>query len=249
MEIFTDAGGIILSRWAHYLAGVTWIGLLYYFNFVQVPSFAQFEAAPRNEAISKLVPRALWWFRWGAVATVASGILVLWAQDQLTDGNYWSSPRGIGISTGILLAVIMFLNVWGVIWRNQKVVIANAERVAAGGEADPNAAAAGRRGLLASRTNALFSIPMLFFMAFPSHFVANDGSGFDAFDTDGNSTAPYWIGLILIVGLLEANALGLLGGTGQGPIRRYLETHRDTIIAGFALWVVIYLLWELTLSA
>lgn len=238
MEIFDQAGAIILSRWAHYLAGVTWIGLLYYFNFVQVPSFAQFEAAPRNEAIDKLVPRALWWFRWGAVATVASGFLILWAQEQLTDGDYWTSPAGISISTGILLAFFMFMNVWMFIWPNQRKVIANARNVAAGGQADPEAAAAGRKALLASRTNAMFSIPMLFFMGATSHF--------SSIYAKTDSTGMYWGPVTLIILLLEANALGWLGGTGPGPLRKYLETHRNTIIAGFVLWVVIYLIWEAT---
>jgi uncharacterized membrane protein len=114
MEIFTREGGEILARWGHYLAGVTWIGLLYYFNFVQVPSFAQFEAAPRTEAINKLVPRALWWFRWGAVATLVSGLLIIASKPELDD--YFDSPGGVSISTGMLLAIIMFLNVWLVIW-------------------------------------------------------------------------------------------------------------------------------------
>ena len=237
MEIFTQEGGIILSRWAHYLAGVTWIGLLYYFNFVQVPSFAQFEASPRTEAINKLVPRALWWFRWGAVATLASGILILIAQENM-DGDYFESPAGVSISTGMLLAIIMFLNVWLVIWPKQRTVIASAQRVAAGGEADPAAAPAGRKALLASRTNALFSIPMLFFMGATSHF-----SGVFA---DADNQGLYWAVVVVIVGLLELNALGVLGGTGQDAPRKYLETHRDTIIAGFVLWIVIYIMWEVS---
>ena len=236
MEIFTQEGGVILSRWAHYLAGVTWIGLLYYFNFVQVPSFAQFEAAPRTEAINKLVPRALWWFRWGAVATLVSGILILIAQENM-DGDYFESPAGVSISTGMLLAIIMFLNVWLVIWPNQRKVIASAQRVAAGGEADPAAAPAGRKALLASRTNTLFSIPMLFFMGATSHFSGIFG------DTDNQGV--YWLVVIIVVGLLELNALGVLGGTGQDAPRRYLETHRDTIITGFVLWIILYALWEI----
>ena len=70
MEIFTKLGGIVLSRWFHVLAGVTWIGLLYYFNFVQTPALAGFEAGSRTEVQAKLLPRALWWFRWGAALTL-----------------------------------------------------------------------------------------------------------------------------------------------------------------------------------
>ncbi len=248
MEIFQDAGGIILSRWVHYLAGITWIGLLYYFNFVQVPSFATFEAGTRNEAIDKLVPRALWWFRWGAVLTLLSGIMILATQGNLTQDNYFAEPAGVSISTGMLLAIIMFMNVWMVIWPNQRKVIANARNVIAGGEADPTAAAAGRKALLASRTNALFSIPMLFFMGATGHFRGNDGSGLSNYVTEGN-VGKFWGPVVLIILLLELNALGVLGGTGQGPLRKYLDSHRDTIIAGFVLWVVIYLIWEFAFSA
>lgn len=235
MEIFTREGGEILSRWGHYLSGVTWIGVLYYFNFVQVPSFASFEAGTRTEAIGKLVPRALWWFRWGAVATVATGLLIILSKPD--QEAYWDSSTGVAISTGILMALIMFLNVWGIIWRNQKVVIASAQRVAAGGEADPAAADAGRKALVASRTNTLFSIPMLFFMGAASHFAG-------VFDTADNRGAYYGV-MTLIVVLIELNAVGVFGGVGPSPLRKYADSHRDTIIAGFVLWVVLYLLWEI----
>jgi uncharacterized membrane protein len=235
VEIFTRTGAEMLSRWGHYLAGVTWIGLLYYFNFVQTPAFAGFEAGPRTEAISKLVPRALWWFRWGAAATLATGLLIIASQPD--QGDYFDSSRGVAISTGILMAFIMFLNVWLVIWPAQKKVIASAQRVAAGGEADPEAAAAGRRGAVASRTNTLFSIPMLFFMGAASHF-----SGL--FDTNDNRGVYYLIVLVL-VGLIELNAIGVFGGVGPSPLRKYADNHRDTIIYGFVLWVIFYVLWEI----
>ena len=236
MELFTREGAEILSRWGHYLTGVTWIGLLYYFNFVQTPAFAGFEAGPRTEAISKLVPRALWWFRWGAAATLATGLLIVASQPD--QGDYFDSSRGVAISTGILMAIIMFLNVWLVIWPAQKKVIASAQRVAAGGEADPEAAAAARRGAVASRTNTLFSIPMLFFMGAASHFAPQH------FDTTDNRGMYYGI-MTLIVVLIELNAIGVFGGVGPSPLRKYADSHRDTIIAGFVLWVVLYLLWEI----
>ena len=112
----------------------------------------------------------LWWFRWAAAATVGFGLILIVQQDAKTGnsnlftGDYWKSSQGVSIATGILLGVTMFLNVWGVIWRNQKVVIANARNVQAGGAADPAAADAGRKALLASRMNTIFSLPMLFFM-------------------------------------------------------------------------------------
>jgi uncharacterized membrane protein len=241
MEIFTQAGGIILSRWAHYLSGVTWIGLLYYFNFVQVPSFAEFEAGPRTEAVRKLVPRALWWFRWGAVLTVLSGISILGFQEQLNNSEYFETPPGISISTGVLLALVMFGNVWGVIWRNQKIVIANAEGTAAGRPADPNAAAAGRKALLASRTNTLLSIPMLFFMGATGHFAGIYGGR-----PEGGERATYWIVVLLIVLILELIGLGVIGGPGPGPTKVHLETHKNTIISGFVLAAVFYLLFEVS---
>ena len=244
LKILDQVGLEMLSRWGHYLAGVTWVGLLYYFNFVQVPAFAGFEAGPRTEAISKLVPRALWWFRWGAVLTLLTGLSILAFQDALTDGEYWKTPPGISISTGILLALVMFANVWLVIWPKQKIVIASAQRVAAGGEADPNAAAAGRRGVLASRTNAFLSIPMLFFMGATSHWAAR------LFDEvpPGGDRLTYWIIVLVIVLLAELNGLGKLGGTEPGGPRAYLDDHKSTIIAGIVLLVVFIALWEILIG-
>ncbi|HEX2038273.1 MAG TPA: urate hydroxylase PuuD [Acidimicrobiales bacterium] len=236
MEIFTQTGGVILSRWGHYLAGVTWIGLLYYFNFVQVPAFAAFEATPRTEAVRKLVPRALWWFRWGAVLTLLTGISILLFQEQLDDMDYFKTPSGISILLGALLAIVMFSNVWGVIWPNQKRFIANAEATTAGREADPNAAAWGRKALCASRTNTLFSIPMLFFMGATSHFAPVYEGG------DGGERALFWIVSLVLIALLEAIALS---APAQGsPAAWHLDSHRNTIVAGFVLWAIFLVLFE-----
>jgi uncharacterized membrane protein len=237
LELFTRQGAIILSRWGHYLAGITWIGLLYYFNFVQTPAFAEFDPAARTDAFRKLVPRALWWFRYAALLTVLTGLLILGFQKQF-DADYMKSSQGAAISTGILLALIMFTNVWAVIWPNQKILIANAERVAGGAEPDPAAAAAGRKGLLASRTNTFFSIPVIFFMGAASHFSAQG-------DAPGGQRGLYWLVVIVLAAVFELNALGRLGGYGQDPPRKYLETHKNTIIAGFVLWAALYLLWDL----
>jgi uncharacterized membrane protein len=236
MELFTQDGGIMLSRWAHYLAGVCWIGLLWYFNFVQTPAFVAFEAGPRTEAIRKLVPRALWWFRYGALLTLLSGLLVLAFQENF-DGDYMKSPMGISISTGILLALIMFGNVWGIIWPNQKIVIENARRTAAGEEALPNAAAAGRKGACASRTNTLFSIPMLFFMGATSHFAPK----FLGHDTEPKR-AIYWIVTLVLIVAIEAIALS--APAVGAPQAWHIDSHRNTIIAGFVLAAVLILLFE-----
>jgi uncharacterized membrane protein len=234
--LFHRVGGVILSRWAHFLAGVTWIGILYYFNFVQVPSFAAFDAGSRTEATAKLVPRALWWFRWGAMLTLLSGISILAFQDQF-NGDYWKTPSGVSIATGILLALVMFSNVWFVIWPHQKKVIANAENVLAGGQADPAAAASARKGLLASRTNTLFSIPMLFFMAATSHFAPLHTSA-----TSGKRGA--FLGIVVVTtAIFELIALGVFG-TEPGGLRAYLDQHRNTIIAGFAYAALLIVLFE-----
>jgi uncharacterized membrane protein len=237
MELFSQTGGMMLSRWGHYLAGVTWIGLLYYFNFVQTPSFANFEAGPRTEAVRKLVPRALWWFRYGALLTLLTGLSILAFQEQLTDMDYFKSPQGVSIATGILLAVIMFGNVWGIIWPNQKIFIENAERTAAGQEALPNAASAARKAACASRTNTFFSIPMLFFMGATSHFAP-------AFldHTEDPKRGLYWlVALVLIVAI---EAIGLSAPAVGKPQAWHIDNHRNTIIGGFVLAFVLILLFE-----
>ena len=237
LELFTRDGGILLSRYAHYLSAITWIGLLYYFNYVQTPAFATFDAPARTEAISKLVPRALWWFRWAAVFTVLSGFFILGFQDQFK-GDYFKSGPGISISTGALLGIIMLANVWGVIWRNQKTVIKSAQGVMEGGAALPEAADAGRRGGLASRTNTVFSIPLVFFMAFTGHLAAK----YDA--SDGGKRALYWLPVLVVIALFELNGLGVIGGIGQSSIKKYLEKHTTAIATGAILVVVFYLWFE-----
>ena len=170
--------------------------------------------------------------------TLLSGISILAFQDQF-DGDYFKTASGTSIATGILLALVMFSNVWFVIWPVQKRVIANAENVMAGGQADPAAAGFARRGLLASRTNTVLSIPMLFFMAATSHFAP-------VHDASSSGKRGAFLGIMLfITAILELNALGLLGGTAPSPTTRYLETHRDTIIAGFAYAVVLIALFEI----
>ena len=100
LNIISRSGGAFASRWAHVVVGIMWIGLLYYFNFVQVPAFAEMEAAARNNALDKLAWRALWWFRWAAAATVVTGIMILMFQTngdkmQLVSGDYWKSATGM----------------------------------------------------------------------------------------------------------------------------------------------------------
>jgi uncharacterized membrane protein len=241
VALFTRLGGEILSRWAHYLAGVTWIGLLYYFNFVQTPAFVDFEAGPRTEAFRKLVPRALWWFRWGAMFTVLSGLLILGFQDRF-DNDYFKTSGGISIATGILFGLIMFANVWLVIWPNQKVVIANAEGVAAGRDPLPNAAAAARKAGCASRTNTVLSIPLLWFMAATSHFAVLRHEQFPK----GGDRLTYWIVALVIALVLEGIALSA-PAVGK-PQAFHIDKHRNTLITGFVISAILIGLFEVLFS-
>ncbi len=231
----------MLSRAGHILAGITWIGLLYFFNFVQTPAFADMSAEGRSEAQRKITLRALWWFRYAAALTFLFGLFIIGVQDDM--GDYFSDQRGAAILTGMLLGVTMFLNVWGVIWRAQKVIIGSAERAAQGGEADPQAAALAKPAARASRANTLFSIPMLFFMVFAAH-----GLGF--WEEAINSTIIYWILVLVVWAFIEASALGLIGGYDSPFNKQVFDDHRNTIIAGFLLLGVFYLIgWEVILKA
>ena len=158
-----------LIIWIHALAGITWIGLLYYFNFVQVPALAEAasdEGGPGGAGITKYVaPRALWWFRWGAVVTWLSGASYLLRIGQLGDAFLLGGGSGPGlvIGVGAWFGTIMLFNVWGLIWPNQKKILGMVEATA------DEIAKARRVAFLASRTNTLLSIPMLMSMVGYSH--------------------------------------------------------------------------------
>lgn len=251
MKIFDDffdaSGGLqFLFRFGHVLAGITWIGLLYFFNFVQVPAFAEMDPAARSEALRKLTFRALWWFRYAALLTFLFGIgmLGIYASADVPI-KYLESTSGGSILTGMLFGITMFLNVWGVIWRNQKINIASAERVAAGGEADPAAAGAAKAAARASRCNTFFSIPMLFFMVFTSHYsgvFTNDSGGL-------NNFAVYMIIVLITWAVVEASALGFIGGMDNAINKLLFDDHRKTIIFGFVYLALIYFVgWELIMK-
>lgn len=250
MEIFHDYGLAFLSRWAHVLSGITWIGLLYYFNFVQVPAFAELEPGTRNQVVDRLASRALWWFRWAAVSTLVFGILIYFFTKDVSDDPLWfssdymKSAQGVGIYTGIIIALVMFANVWLVIWPNQRRVIENARNVLAGGEADAGAAAAGRKGLLASRQNTIFSFTMLFFMVGTSHFFGNYG-----LRVSGGDRALWYLFALVVIAALELNALGIIGTTGADDQTNWMyERHDRAIGVALVLVVVFYLVWELILG-
>lgn len=228
MEIITSLSGWeFLLRYMHFLAGVCWIGVLWYFNFIQTPFFGTELGGQAKSAVTRgLVPNALWWFRWGAMFTFLSG----WAMVmiKLHSGVGLGDPYMTKILTGGLMGTFMWANVWFVIWPAQQVVIANAENVAAGGEANPEAATRAGRAGVASRTNTLFSIPMLFFMGSASHLPS--------FLTGNNDTA-YWLVAGALILFAEAQALIGPGTATQKP----LTTVSGTIHAGLALTLVLYL--------
>jgi len=239
MEIFSMEGWYFLLRWFHFLAGITWIGMLYYFNFVQTPFFGSELGGTAKGAMTRgLVPNALWWFRWGAMFTFLTGWLIV-----LTKLGHDGVPLGSGymarILTGGILGTFMWANVWFVIWPAQQVVIANANTVAAGGQANPAAAGRGARAGMASRTNTLFSIPMLFFMAAASHFPTLTKE----LDMGQGALGAYWVVALVAILAVEANALIGPGATTQKP----LTTVAGTIHAGLALTIVLYALQSVLL--
>ncbi len=153
-----------LARWFHIVAGVFWIGLLYYFNVAQTPAMADAAAdkgGPGGAGINKYVaPRALFWFRWGAVATWIGGA---WLLGPKFVGAFTLQTGLVVIGIGAWLGTIMLLNVWGVIWRMQKKILGIVPAT------DEEKAKARRVALLASRVNFVLSIPMLMCMAAASH--------------------------------------------------------------------------------
>ena len=229
-----------LFRYAHVVFSVAWIGILYYFNFAQVPAFAKMEPAHRNGAFDQLVPRALWYFRYAALSTLVTGILLYGINQNLV--YQYNKAANNTILVGMLLGTVMAYNVWMIIWPNQKIAIANARGLLAGKEADPAAAAAGRKGLLASRTNALLSVSMMLFMTAAQHW-------FGIHSAAGNGRIIlFWIISLVIIAAIEANALGLIGGM-QGPGTKLLEDHKKVIEGSCALAVVFFVLASLLVLA
>ena len=178
-----------IARWLHLLFGITWIGMLYYFNFVQGGYFKSASAEGLADAKEKLAPSALWWFRWGAMLTFITGFYLLMSLGKTISGNSY-------ILVGALMGTIMFLNVWIIIWPAQRIAL---------GMKEGDGPAAAAKALLASRTNTLFSGPMAFFMLASAHKQQLIG---------GLSLDTGFYIAIAIVLLLEVNAI--IGK--QGPI-------------------------------
>lgn len=146
-----------LGRWVHVMSGVLWVGLLYYFNFVQVPAMKDAQADGTAAGIAKhIAPRALFYFRWAAVATWVAGALML--GDRLDDAFLFKEKAYIPIGVGAWLGTIMAFNVWMVIWPNQKKVLGLVPAT------EGEMAKARRVAFLGSRINMVLSMPMLFFM-------------------------------------------------------------------------------------
>lgn len=200
-----------IFRWAHVLFGLVWIGMLYYFNFVQTEYFKEAEADAKADAVKKLAPRALWWFRWGAMFTFLTGLSLLHQVGAST--NIMGMPA---IWVGAVAGILMFLNVWLIIWPNQQIVIGLKE-----GDGPAAAAKAG----LASRTNTLFSGPMLFGMLASKHLYFEGGGG-----------AGFFACIALILAL-EANAL--FGKTGP------MTSVKGVIHCSLGLTVVVWALLAL----
>ena len=166
----------LVVRWLHVIAGITWIGHLYFFNFVNVPLQGALDDAAKKAVNPQLMPRALWWFRWGAMITFLAGLTLFTLTYFYTPGGGFGptsllietghlTQRAMWILFGMLLGTIMWFNVWFVIWPIQKRLLT--------GKVPANQVPATRkRALLVSRINTFLSGPMLFGMLAPSHYGA-----------------------------------------------------------------------------
>ena len=184
--------------------------MLYYFNFVQTEYLKEAEPDAKSDVLKKLAPNALWWFRWAAFLTFLTGLYLLYILQ---------TGASAIIILGALMGTIMMLNVWGIIWRNQKIVI---------GLKEGDVALAGARAGLASRTNTLFSLPMLYFMVFSAHMPI----GTEHYPTfmQGYSGLGFSIVLASIL-LIEANAI-------FGKMYPVIASVRAVITSSFVLTVI-----------
>ena len=200
-------------RYFHVLAGIVWIGMLYYFNFVQTEYFKEAEAGAKSDAMAKLAPRALWWFRWGAMLTFLTGAYLFHKIGALGT----TMPA---IWVGALAGTFMFLNVWLVIWPNQQIVLGMKE-----GDSPAAAAKAG----LASRTNTLFSGPMLLGMLGNKYLAVPIAEGGSA------------MGLYVALGTIVALEINALFG-GMGPMKSVMGVIHSSLALMLAiLGILLYL--------
>ncbi len=157
------AWSVFFMRWLHIMSGVMWIGLLWYLNFVQVPTMPKIQPPEHTAAINKFIaPNVLWWFRYGALATVVTGLLLAWMNGYILQALTLKAPfHPIGL--GMWMALIMAFNVWFIIWPNQQKILGLVQAT------DAEKAKARPIALYASRFNTMFSIGMLYCMAAQSH--------------------------------------------------------------------------------
>ncbi len=158
-------------RWLHVLSGVMWIGLLWYFNFVQIPTMPSIPDDQKPAIGKHIAPKALWWFRWGAMSTIVTGLILGMLNGYIVNALTLGLAEGfilnhVLIGIGMWMGIIMWFNVWFIIWPNQQKALGMVEAT------DDEKAASARTAMLFSRTNTLLSIPMLFCM------VAQQNGGF-----------------------------------------------------------------------
>lgn len=207
MDILTDQS---FFRAFHILFGIAWIGLLYYFNFIQGEYVKVADPDAKADVFKKLAPNALWWFRWAALFTFLTGVILL---------HQISVRIGTEIILGATMGTLMMLNVWGIIWRNQKIVL---------GMKEGDAAVAGAKAALASRTNTLFSVPMLMYMVYSVH-GGNVGMGISM------NALVLGLGIILAI---EANAI-------WGKMIPAIASVRSVIISSFVLAIIMKMITDL----
>ena len=154
--------GVFFVRWVHVLSGVMWIGLLWYFNFVQTPTMPKIPDELKPAIGKYIAPEALFWFRWSALATMVTGLILAYLNGYIGQSLALGLTDGVGkhaaIGFGMWMGLIMAFNVWMIIWPNQKIALGMVEAEA---DAKPKAA---RKAMLASRVNTMLSIPMLYAM-------------------------------------------------------------------------------------
>ena len=200
-----------IFRWAHVLSALMWVGLLFFFNVIQGEYLKEASAEAKSDVVAKLAPRALWWFRWAAVATFVTGLYLLMSLG--AGANQY-------IYIAALMGTLMFLNVWLIIWPKQKIVC---------GMSAGDVPAAAATALLASRTNMVFSAPMLFGMLASKHgsFSANAGG----MQPVSMSDAGFVIALFIVL------ALQLNGVVGRLSV---IADVRGAVHCSLALTVILY---------
>ncbi len=181
---FTDLAYESLFRYLHILSGITWIGLLYFFNLVNLPLLKfplkkPFDVAMGEKATANITLKTLFWFRWGAMFTFLFGLILIYikgTQFGSHSGYFFDNgPAGYLILMGVLLGIVMWFNVWFIIWPNQQVILSNNKAIAAGASDADKAKMTAENGprvknaVMASRFNTWASVPMLFGMVFGAH--------------------------------------------------------------------------------